>query len=525
MAEAKERADWPLWREAVNRELQSIFEKAVYEDMSADLVPEGKTPIPTKWVFDYKTDCHNEVLDRKARLVAKGFHQSPGIDYGETYAPTIQDTTLRLLLQYAAEWKLTVNQIDVKTAFLNGELVEEVYVLPPPGLPLKGRVWRLNTALYGLKQAANAWYSKWTEAMLEIGLKPTEADPCLFVGNGVRVGLYVDDALIFGNTEKVERLIQQIKSKFEIKHMGDLSTGNSFKFLGMELERSTTPKIGIVMKQERYARLLLERFNMSKCNAVSTPMVPGLKLSHEGEELPENNEYAAIVGSLLYLAVKTRPDISYAVGVLTRFMSCPRLPHLQAAKRVLRYISKDPGAGLFFAGRMFKEKRTPSLRCKLFSDADFAGDPVMRKSTSGMVLMVNGAPVMWKSRLQSIVALSTCEAEFVAAGAAAREGLWFKKLLSAVAGREGPLDLFCDNESALVLLNSAAPKVTGRTKHIDVQFWFVLDHIMKGELVPCVVKSENMLADCFTKPYAGPAVESNMRRLGMRVSDTCDKSE
>jgi hypothetical protein len=247
-------------------------------------------------------------------------------------------------------------------------------------------------------------------------------------------------------------------------------------------------------------------------------MVPGAKLEHVGEELEEGkNDYAAILGSLLYLAVKTRPDISHAVSVLSRFMSCPRVPHLQAAKRVLRYIAQNPGAGLWFRGHYLRENvPCDPLSTKLYSDADFAADPIMRKSTSGLLFTVNGAPIVWRSKLQSIVAQSTCEAEFAAAAGAIREGLWLQKLLKAVTGGWKPIQMYCDNESALALLKSAVPKVTGRTKHIDLQFWFVLDHIMKGDVIPHFIRTEEMLADGFTKPYSGNATEMNLKRIGMR---------
>ena len=315
----------------------------------------------------------------------------------------------------------------------------------------------------------------------------------------MRVGLYVDGALLFGSSESVRKLILEIKSRFDIKDMGPLTPTTPFKFLGMEIERKVGQPHGIVMKQERYAKLVLSRFGMEDCKPGATPMAVGTKLDHEGDELPEENRYQAIVGSLLYLAVKTRPDIAYAVGVLSRFMSCPRQLHMQAAKRLLRYVSRHPGAGIFFRGRSFSENRPPMFSCRLYSDADYAADPVMRKSTSGMLLTVNGAPVTWKSKLQSVVALSTCELEFVAAAAAVREGLWFRKLFLAVSGKHEAMQLFCDSESALSLMQSTATKISGRTKHIGVQFWFVLNHIMKGDVVPKFVRSEEMLADGFTK--------------------------
>lgn len=518
-AEAKERFDWPLWRDAMHDEMTSFCEKKVYEDMPLEDKPEERKTVPTMWVYDYKTDNANAIIGRKARCVALGCRQTPGADFVETTAPTIQDGTLRALLQFAASQKLAINQIDVKTAFLNGELVEEVYIMPPPGFAVKGRVWRLNKALYGLKQAANVWYRKWVTVMVALGLKPSQADPCLFVGKGddgspLRVGLYVDDALLFGNSSQVQKLVGEIETSFEIKDMGLLTPGKAAKFLGMEVLRCVQPDLGIFLSQRRYAEQVLERFGMQQCKPVTSAMTPGVHLEHEGKELPEGNDYGAIVGSLLYLAVKTRPDIAYAVGVLSRFVSCPREPHYVAVKRVLRYIAKDPGAGIFFSGT--KEGRGVRSMGTLYSDADFAGDSVMRKSTSGIVFMLGGAPIVWRSKLQTIVAQSTCEAEFVAAAAAVREGLWIQKMLVDVQGMRGSLQLCCDNESAITLLESTAPKVTGRTKHIELQFWFVIDHIMKQEVMVQYVPTDQMVADPFTKPYNGDATQRAMSMLGMR---------
>jgi transposase InsO family protein len=519
ITEAQGRVDWPLWREGVNAELQSLFEKGVYDDIPKTDVPEGKQMIPSKWVFDYKTDVNGDIIGHKCRVVAKGFHQCPGVDFADTYAPTVQDSTLRLLLQYAAEWKLSIQQIDVKTAFLNGELIEEVYILPPPGLPLKGRAWRLRRSLYGLKQAALAWYEKWTKVMLSIGMKPSDADPCLFTGavagSRMLIGLHVDDGLLLGNNAAIKTMIGKLKAEFEIKDVGSLLPGVTLKFLGMELLRQSGPKIGIVMRQERYALSILDRFGMRNCKPVASPMVPGVKLAHEGDPLPEDNEYAAIVGSLLYLSTKTRPDISHAVGVLSRFMSCPRVPHLQAAKRVLRYIAKNPAAGIIFYGRRLEENRSPILTSSVYSDADFAGDPVMRKSTTGVVFTVNRAPILWRSKLQSIVAQSTCEAEFVAAAMAVREVLWLKRILVTLSSSVAKVNLFCDNESALALLQTSVPKVTGRTKHIDVQYWLVRDHIMKENIVPRFIPTDKMLADGLTKPYSGPEMQGYLAKIGM----------
>jgi hypothetical protein len=206
----------------------------------------------------------------------------------------MQDRTLRLLLHYAAVNKLAINQIDVKTALLNGELIEEVYIMPPPGLPLKGKAWKLNKSLYGLKQSALKWYEKWTQVMLSLGLKPSEADPCLFVGgkneSKVMIGLYVDDALLFGNSSAVSKLVASIAKEFEIKDMGFLGVDAPFKFLRMELRRRVTSKLGLFLSQQRYAEVVLERFGMKICKPVSSPRVPGVKLEHVGEPLQEDKK-------------------------------------------------------------------------------------------------------------------------------------------------------------------------------------------------------------------------------------------
>jgi hypothetical protein len=296
--------------------------------------------------------------------------------------------------------------------------------------------------------------------------------------------------------------------------LGMLSNDVTFRFLGMELFRHQKP-FGICLTQKRYALSILERFGMSNCKPVDSPMVPGIKLGHDGETLPEENEYAAIVGSLLYLSTMTRPDIAYAVGVLSRFISCPRDPHLQAAKRVLRYIAKDPAAGLFYKGRLSTDRRQPMLSSRMYSDADFAGDHVMRKSTLGALFTLDDFPILWRSKLQTIVAQFTCEAEFVSAAMAVREALWLQRLLYTLTRKVEGIRLFCDNETALALLNSSMLMVTGRTKHIDVQYCFVLDHVMKGDVVPKFISTKEMLADGLTKSYTGGEMSEYTIKLKM----------
>jgi hypothetical protein len=204
--------------------------------------------------------------------------------------------------------------------------------------------------------------------------------------------------------------------------------------LGMELQRMSGDLLGAIMKHEVYGKNLIQRF-MPGCNAVNTPMVPGTVLTNEGEALPEDNEYAAIVGSLLYLSVKMRPDIAYAVRVLARVMSCPKVPHLKAARHVIRYTVQDAAAGIKFYGRRRTDNRRAEVSISAYADADFAGDLTMRKSTSGLWCTTNGAPIIWRCKLQTVVAQSTAQAEFVVASMAVKEIMWLHKLCGGCESR------------------------------------------------------------------------------------------
>jgi transposase InsO family protein len=524
LAAAKKSREWPLWREAVNDELASIFEKGTYTPVPLDELPVGKQAIPTKWVFDLKTDSHGNIERYKARLVVKGFHQVYGIDFEDTFAPTVQTASINFLLAFSAEHMLAIRQLDVKTAFLNGELAEEVYVKVPPGISAGSQVWRLNKALYGLRQAAKVWFDKWTEAMIQMGFVPAQADPCLYVKRAeepIFIALYVDDVLFFGSKGAIEKEAAQVRQMFETKDLGYLEPNSAKKFLGMELRRVNSAEFcGITLTQTQYTTNVLKRFGMEKANPAPSPMNPGTRLRKEGTPLPQENEYAAIVGSLLYLSVHTRPDITFAVSTLSRFMSAPTEDHLTAAKRVMRYLRKDPEAGIAFKGkRNLGDVQFKHSEVMVYTDSDFAMDTTMSKSTTGVIVTMNGAPLHWKSKLQSIVAQSTCEAEFVAAAAGMREAMWFRKLIKDVVGTEqSKIMLACDNQSAVALLESAHPKVTGRTKHIDVQFWFVLDHVLKQEVLPVFVPTDKMLADGMTKAYDGPKVKEIVRALGMHAT-------
>jgi hypothetical protein len=320
--------------------------------------------------------------------------------------------------------------------------------------------------------------------------------------------VHVDDAVIVGPVAAITEVKAAIGGVFDITDMGEAKY-----FLSIQILRSEK---GILLSQEQYCYRVLEQFNMQNCGGKETPMAPGTVLVKEGEPLPEDNQYCSIVGSLLYLSVNTRPDISYAVGVLSRFMNAPTEQHLKAAKHVLRYLSKYPTLGLFYdvtSGinplSISKALEQPmpfkssiaGFHFRVYVDADFAGDTDTRKSTSGMFIAWGVHPIMWGSKLQSIVTTSTTEAEFIAAATGAKEGLWLRKLLSEIlVAKPIPFALLIDNEAALSLVCNKTAGISGRTKHIDVQYMFVRERHARGELVAEHVQTYLQFADMFTKP-------------------------
>jgi hypothetical protein len=316
------RPDADLWDQAMQEELTALWEKGVYEWVD---VPTHKRVLPAKWVYKIKRDKKGAIGKYKARLVAKGILQKPGVDYGEVFAPASSLVTLRLLLSIAAEKDCDVRQLDVKTAFLNGDLEEEVYLQPPEGYEDKqGRVWLLKKALYSLQQAAQAWHKKLKDSLVKVGLHPSESDPCLIIeqfndGCAVYVLIHVDDALIVGSSAAVREVKSKFSSLFEVRDLGE-----EVFFLGLEILRDRTAGT-LWLGQSQYAEKKLEQFGMRDCNSRVTPLEVNQQLGPDGETLQSNMPYSEVVGSLLYLAVCTRPDMSHSVGMLSRFVSVPKL--------------------------------------------------------------------------------------------------------------------------------------------------------------------------------------------------------
>jgi len=517
LAEAMAREDAAQWEQAVAEELKSIDDNHVYE--WADLPP-GRKLVTSKFVFRVKRKADGSIDRYKARLVARGFQQQEGIDYEETFAPVAKFTTIRTVLALAAAEQLEVHQMDVKTAFLNGDLEEEVFLAPPDGVTgavsaTAGKVWRLKKALYGLKQAPRMWNIKLHEFLTGIGFLRTESDHSLYVRGTDPSGpdycilvAYVDDLLIAGSKTTVEAVKQQLSSKFTMTDMGSVQW-----LLGIQVQR-----VGDTfhLSQRQYMLELLQRFNMSECKPASTPLNTGAgerltaamspATAAEMEEM-RRIPYRSAVGSLMYLMIATRPDIAYAVGVVSRFLENPGKFHWQAVKHILRYVRGTVDTVLQLGGcphvsAELGTGRASHAELSGYCDADWASDDDTRRSTTGYIFTLGTGAISWSSKRQPTVALSTTEAEYMSASAAAREVVWLRTLMEELGVRqEGVTVIRCDNQGAIALTRN--PVQHQRSKHIDIRFHFIRS-LYEARVVDIkYVPTHEQIADVLTKSLSG----------------------
>jgi len=414
------------------------------------------------------------------------------VDFDEVFAPVARIETVRVLLALAAHGGWQIHHMDVKSAFLNGDLTETVYVQQPPGFIVgKGdKVLKLNKALYGLRQAPRAWNFKLDKELINLGFVRSKLEYAVYrrtsKNSFLIVGVYVDDLVISGpDVNEISRFKLEMKEKFSMSDLGLLSY-----YLGIEVKQG---RDGITLSQSAYALKILENASMTNCNPCATPMEARLKLTKSMEEEVLNpTAYRSIIGSLRYI-VNTRPDLAYSVGVVSRHMEAPTKQHWGTVKHILRYLKGTVEFGC-------KYERGAELKPLLlgYRDSDFAGDTESRKSTTGVVYFLGKSVVTWASQKQKIVALSSCEAEYVAAAAAACQGVWLSRLIGdLLETKEMPVKLLMDNMSAIAL--SKNPVHHDRSKHIDTKYHFIRECIEQGKVEVDHVRTEQQLADMFTK--------------------------
>ena len=494
-----------VWKEAMHNEIEAIERNKTWVLTS---LPRGHKAIDLKWVFKVKKDTNGEIVKHKARLVAKGYVQKYGIDYEEVFAPVTRMETVRLLLALAAKNDWEVHHLDVKSAFLNGELEEEVYVSQPKGYVKAGqetKVYRLLKALYGLRQAPRAWYAQLNKCLLRLGFVKCPYEHAVYTrregSETLILGVYVDDLLITGtNIANIVSFKKQMAREFDMTDLGTLSY-----YLGLEVEQR---KGSIKLKQTAYAKKVLEKTGMSECNPVKYPMEHKIQLTKdEGGEPVDPTQFKSMVGGLRYL-VHTRPDIAYAVGIVSRYMERPTTLHFNAAKRILRYVKGTINFGLVYT------KGRGNYLLAGFSDSDLAGSVEDRRSTGGMVFYLDESLITWISQKQRCVALSSCEAEFMAATAAACQAIWLQRVLKQISDvKVGPVTLYIDNRSAVDLAKN--PVFHGRSKHIDVRYHFIRECVEQGLIVIKHISTGEQRADILTKALSAVKFEKMRKLLGV----------
>lgn len=469
--------------------------------------PEDRKIIGVKWVFRTKQNADCSINKYKARLVVKVYAQIYGVDYSDTFAPVSRMDTIRLVLAVAAQKGWKVFQLDVKSAFLNGVLQEEIYVEQPEGFVVQGKedkVYLLKKALYGLKQAPRAWYSRINDHLLNIGFEKSLSESTLYVKHkGTKVlivSLYVDDMLVTeDDTRLVEEFKQEMMQAFEMTDLGLVTY-----FLGIEIKQNEND---VFICQKKYAKEILKKFQMEECKAVSTPMNQKEKLSKEdGADKVDEGYYRSMIGCLMYLTA-TRPDILFAVSLLSRFMHCASETHLVAARRILRYVKGTVDYGV-------KYESCQNFKLCGFSDSDWAGSIDDMKSTSGYCFSIGSGVFSWCTKKQETVAQSTAEAEFIAAATAVNQILWLKKILCDLHLQQNhKIEVFIDNQAAIAI--SKDPVCHGKTKHFNIKLYFLREMQQNGEVTLVYCKSEDQLADMFTKPLPVNKFEFLRQKVGV----------
>nr|ABB47865.2 retrotransposon protein, putative, Ty1-copia subclass [Oryza sativa Japonica Group] len=456
--EAYSSPDADYWKEAVRSEMDSIMSNGTWEVVER---PYGCKPVGCKWVFKKKLRPDGTIEKYKARLVAKGYTQKEGEDFFDTYSPVARLTTIRVLLALAASHGLLVHQMDVKTAFLNGELEEEIYMDQPDGYVLEGQegmVCKLLKSLYGLKQAPKQWHEKFDTTLTSAGFVVNEADKCVYYryggGEVVILCLYVDDILIFGTSLNVIEEVKDYLSKsFEMKDLGEADV-----ILNIKLQRGDEG--GITLVQSYYVDKVLSRFGYSDCKPAPTPYDPSVLLRKNRRIARDQLRYSQIIGSLMYLASATRPDISFAVSKLSRFVSNPGDDHWQTLERVMRYLKGTMSYGIHYTGY-------PKV-LEGYSDSNWISDADEIKATSGYVFTLGGGAVSWKSCKQTILTRSTMEAELTALDTATVEAEWLRELLMDLPVVEKPVPAIlmnCDNQTVIIKVNSSKDNMKS-SRHI-----------------------------------------------------------
>ncbi|KAJ9541966.1 hypothetical protein OSB04_028472 [Centaurea solstitialis] len=487
------------WQEAMKAEMQSMYDN------------------------QKKTDMDGNVHTFKARLVAKGFTQTHGIDYDETFSPVAMLKSIRILMAISAYFNYEIWQMDVKTAFLNGKLTEDVYMEQPEGFEdpkNPNKVCKLLKSIYGLKQASRSWNLHFDERIKEFGFAKSEFEPCVytkFSGSIVTfLVLYVDDILLIGNDVPTLQSVKSWLSKcFQMKDLGEAAY-----ILGIKIYRNRSRRL-IGLSQSTYIEKILKKSRMDESKKGFIPMQHGIVLSKntcpvssQDQDKMKSVPYASAIGSIMYAMLCTRPDVAYSVSVTSRYQQNPGEPHWVAVKNIFKYLRRTKDMFLVFGGS------EDEISVTGYSDASFQTDRDDFRSQSGYVFTLNGGAISWKSSKQDTIADSTTEAEYIAASDAAKEAVWLRNFLSdlrVVASISRPIDIFCDNSGAVA--QAKEPREHHKSRHVLRKYHLIREIIGRGDVRICKIPTEENVADPLTKPLARVKHEAHTNSIGMQYLD------
>ncbi|KLP21267.1 Uncharacterized protein LW94_13101 [Fusarium fujikuroi] len=527
---ALKQPDGKLWWDATIDELINLFEKDAIRFVNKAELPKGYRLLTTKWVTRYKRDEYGQIIKRKMRLVARGFQQKEGIDFDETFSSTVRPASWRIIICISVQEEKDLSQADVVAAYLNSSLDKLIYVKQFPMLAEfmkspRGKAWAeklgwfedavilLNKALYGLKQSGRQWQLKFNKEMGDIGFKQLKTDTSVYIRKEKDqvVATYVDDVLSLTDSKKrTDELHDSMENTLELKKGGFPS-----HFLGVAIRKTDT---GISISQGAYVDDILATTGLEACRPVGMPMDAGsYPIAKTSSEPTDNKVYAPFarfIGKTNYLATQTRPDIAFANGLWARFVANPTADHFARAKRIAQYLHGCRDLGIHY-DKLTEKQFGNSYGIHGYTDSDYAGDPDTGRSTAGYVFFMCGGPISWASRKQKTIAKSTTEAEYYALSMATCEAIWIRGFMEEL-GRpiEGPITIFCDNQSAIKLAHNA--EFHARTKQIRVEYHHIREAITEGQIKVEYAATDKMAADGLTKPLAKPQHEKFISLLNMK---------
>ncbi|CAI7912089.1 unnamed protein product, partial [Closterium sp. NIES-54] len=518
LAEALSGPDAEKWKQSVKEEYDSLLENKTWELCE---LPPGKKAISSKLIFRHKYGPDGELTRYKSRLVAKGFQQTKGKDIDEIFAPVGKGTTLHVILGTAANRGWRMKQMDITTAFLNGIILEELYMLQPEGLDDgSGRVCRLKKAIYGLKQAPRAWYHKLEETLLAGGFKKSECDHSLFLLQEkeqlLMLLVYVHDVLLFSESfAMIERVEEMLEMQFKCSKMGDVK---------MHVQRYLDKGV-LRLHQRKYCEGLAKKYGLQDGGKPATPLPSGFSVDPCADEevVGESDRklFHSMVGALNYAANHIRPDIAFATSRLASVVSHPSHEQLEVAKRLVHYVSATASVGLKYSAMRQRQhwgaadlgRGEMLLTC--YTDASFNSVKADGTSIGGYVCLFGDGAVSWRSKMQNEVGLSSCETEYMALHHGVKKVVWLRRLLEEIGVcQRKPTAMFCDNESAVKLAKNAC--LHGLTKHIRPKWHWVM-RLLGKEVRLEIVKTYQQTADILTRRLAEPEHWKGMKLAGMSV--------